>query len=85
MDSKTRILESIRKAPKVMIPKHPEIKISIPENFNSVSVIGKVTKRFRQLGYYETIEEFMLQATVAESNEEFLNVVRKFIKVKIDE
>lgn len=84
MDAKQRILQAVQNGNKMTEIKHPEIRITITEDFNAVMVIGKVTKQLRRLGHYESIEEFMLKATTAESDAEFLNVVKGFVKVKID-
>jgi hypothetical protein len=81
MGPKKRILSAVRKGIAMTTPKHPEIRITLSDNWNSVTLLGNVARRLRQAGHYNTIEEFMSKALLAETDDEFIAILKRFIRV----
>lgn len=66
-------------------PRHPELSIRISSSEHTFNIVGKVTRALRNSSKHDSIEEFMKLALTAESDEEFMKVVNKFLRVTHDD
>lgn len=66
-------------------PRHPELSIRISSSEHSFTTIGKVTRALRNNSRHDSIEEFMKLALTAETDKEFLEVVKLFLRVTNDD
>ena len=66
-------------------PKHSDLSVRVSEGESTFMIVGKVTRALRNSSQHESIEEFMKLALVAESDQEFMSVVNKFVKVRNDD
>jgi len=64
--------------------RHPELSIRISPDDHSFIIISKVTRVLRNNSKHDSIEDFMKQVLVAETDEEFMAIVNSFLRVVDD-
>lgn len=84
--AKERIIEGVKTPAKRKTRtdiKYPDVTVNlVGKDGNAFSIMGEVTRAMRRAGKVDGIDDFMAEATSAESYDAFLRVVMRTVDVR---